>query len=54
MATNAGANSLYATDTELIAAGTDPRPDPGTTFTHAVETVDNDRAALLLEAGVVR
>lgn len=32
----------------------DPRPDPGTVYTAAVETIDNDRAALLLAAGVVR
>lgn len=32
----------------------DPRPGPGTTATAAVETIDNDRAGLLLVAGVLR
>lgn len=31
-----------------------PRPSPGTQLTASIETIDNDRAALLLEAGIVR
>lgn len=31
-----------------------PRPDSWTTETSSVETIDNDRAALMLDAGVVR
>lgn len=45
--------SLYETHAEA-ALGPDPRPSPGTTFTHAIETVDDDRASFLLQTGVIR
>lgn len=52
---HAAGDSLYAARTaEAISAAPDPRPSPGTGFTHSVETIDNDRAALLLYVGVVR
>lgn len=48
-------DSLYAARTgEAIDGAPDPRPSPGTGFTHSVETIDNDRAAFLLYVGVVR
>lgn len=48
-------DSLYAAQSgEPITAEPDPRPSPGTGFTHSVETIDNDRARLLLNVGVVR
>lgn len=48
-------DSLYVAVTgEALSAAPDPRPSPGTGFTHSVETIDNDRAALLLNVGVVR
>lgn len=31
-----------------------PNPKPGTAITAAVETIDNDRAGLMLDVGVVR
>lgn len=47
--------SLYDARTgAATAAAPDPRRSPGTGFTHSVETIDNDRAALLLNVGVVR
>lgn len=52
---HATGDSLYAVLTgEEVGAAPDPRPSPGTGITHAVETVDNDRAQLLLSLGVVR
>lgn len=46
--------SLY--DDAVRSKGRDPetRPDPGTAITASYETIDNDRAALMLDAGVVR
>lgn len=54
MTANAGASWLYATNGEPVDASPGPRPSPGTIKTHSFETVDNDRTALLLYAGVVR
>jgi hypothetical protein len=47
-------STLY--DAAVPSNGGDPdtRPDPGTGLTASVETVDNDRAGLMLDAGVVR
>ena len=46
--------SLY--DNAVPSNGHDPdtRPTPGTAITASYETVDNDRAALMLDARVVR
>ena len=41
--------AIPANDNEAEA-----RPDPGTVETASVETIDNDRAGLMLDAGVVR
>lgn len=52
---HATGDSLYAVRAgEADDASPDPRPSPGTGFTHSVETIDNDRAPLLLAVGVVR
>jgi hypothetical protein len=47
--------SLY----ELTAVKIDrdpgnPAPPPGTVYTASIETIDNDRAGLLMQVGVVR
>lgn len=42
--------SLY----DLSTHGGDPNPEPGTALTASVETIDNDVALLMLDAGVVR
>ncbi len=47
--------SLYSSNcvpTQVDAS--DPKPFPGTIETAQIETVDNDRAGLMLDAGVVR
>lgn len=54
MTVYAAPSSLYLTNAEPISAAPDPRPFPGTIETASLETVDNDRAGLLLDAGVVR
>ena len=47
--------SLYDSNTvRTVLDESNPRPDPGTTETASVETIDNDRAALMIDAGVVR
>jgi hypothetical protein len=46
--------SLYSA-AEPDDSAEDPKPDPGTSLTASVETVDNDRAdGLNFSAGVVR
>lgn len=46
--------SLYAvTAVPSEPGGPDPIP-PGTSLTASVETIDNDRASLMLDADVVR
>lgn len=48
-------DSLYSVRTrEEVGGAPDPRHSPGTGITHSVETIDNDRAQLLLSLGVVR
>ena len=42
--------SLY----DRASEGGDPKPEPGTALTASIETIDNDRAGLMLDAGVVR
>lgn len=37
-----------------VLDSSNPSPDPWTIETASVETIDNDRAALMLDAGVVR
>ena len=46
--------SLYSNAMPTAGRDPEPRPDPRTEATAAVETVDNDRAELMLDAGVVR
>jgi hypothetical protein len=46
-------DSLYAVNA-IMVADSDPRPAPGTVETHAVETIDNDRAFIGLDVGVIR
>lgn len=44
-------------DVSAVAASSGGEPDPippGTVLTHSIETIDNDRAGLMLEAGVLR
>lgn len=48
------ASSLYSLNAVTRPESSDPRPYPGTIETAQIETIDNDRAALLLDAGVVR
>lgn len=49
------AASLYDSSSIRPALSvSNPRPDPWTIETASVETIDNDRAALMLDAGVVR
>ena len=49
-------NESTLSDAAVPSNGGDPdtRPDPGTRLTASVETVDNDRAGLMLDAGAVR
>ena len=53
MTTNVVARSLYVANAES-APEPGPRPSPNTIGTNAIETIDNDRAALLIAAGVIR
>lgn len=47
--------SLYKSNSvRPVLNASNPRPDPWTIETASVETLDNDRAALMLDAGVVR
>jgi hypothetical protein len=47
--------SLYDSNSvRPVLEAPNPRPDPWTIETASVETIDNDRAALMLDAGVVR
>lgn len=47
--------SLYRLNAVAIdAPGGGPSDWPGTVMTHAVETVDNDRASAMLTIGVIR
>lgn len=36
------------------AVASSPSPDPWTIETASAETIDNDRAAMMLDAGVIR
>ncbi|WP_344770066.1 hypothetical protein [Aeromicrobium panaciterrae] len=53
MTTEIGAPSLYNANAQPVSEP-GPRPAPGTIETNAVETIDNDRATLLIDAGVIR
>lgn len=44
--------SLY--DNAVHAGGGEQDPEPGTALTASVEAIDNDRAGLMLDSGVVR
>lgn len=44
--------SLYTSGAVTAAEGS--TPFPGTLRTASIETIDNDRAGLMLDAGVVR
>lgn len=47
--------SLYDSADPEDASPSEPRPEPGTSLTASVETIDNDRAGgLTLSAGIVR
>lgn len=46
--------SLYDSAIPECDLETEPRPEPGTALTASVETIDNDRAGLMFNAGVVR
>lgn len=55
MTGHAGAKSPYAANPEpVVAAGPGPRSHRGVIETYFFETVDDDRVALLLDAGAVR
>lgn len=47
--------SLYSSSS-IRASSDEPEPDipPGTALTASVETIDNDRADLMLAVGIVR
>ncbi len=48
-------DSLYSLSAVSTSEpGESDSPPPGTTLTASVETIDNDRAGLLLDADVVR
>jgi hypothetical protein len=47
--------SLYTSSAVEAPTDSEPNPfPPGTSLTASVETIDNDRARLMLDAGVVR
>lgn len=47
--------SFYAVNAVAASSGGEPNPiPPGTVLTHSIETIDNDRAGLMLEVGVLR
>jgi|JI10StandDraft_1071094.scaffolds.fasta_scaffold84206_4 hypothetical protein len=47
--------SLYAVNAMPVTqSNPEPDPQPGTVLTASIETIDNDRADLLLGMGVVR